>query len=225
MRFCFGAHRLCAVLPLLLVAACASTPVTTPDASVAAPESQPVSTSPFPLEARDIRQALVGNVDVSSSTEKPDLWDRMRSGFSIPDLTMPAVQERTAWYAAQQSYLTRSFERARPFLFHIVEEIERRGMSTELALLPMIESAYNPRAVSSAQAAGMWQFIPSTGKRYNLQQDWWRDDRRDILASTNAALDYLQFLHNTFKDAWLLAFVLPLPILWCIAMIKKVWSS
>ncbi len=204
MRFCFGAHRLCAVLLSLLIAACASTPTIVVDVPVAAPTAQPVTAPPFPLEARDIRQALVGNVDVSSSAEKPDLWARMRSGFSIPDLTMPAVQERTAWYAAQQSYLTRSFERARPFLFHIVEEIERRGMPTELALLPMIESAYNPRAVSPAQAAGMWQFIPSTGKRYNLQQDWWRDDRRDILASTNAALDYLQFLHNTFKD-WHLA--------------------
>lgn len=204
MPYCVGANRLVAVVCPLLIAACASNPVIVAEVPAPIAVQQPVVAVPSPLETRDIRQSLVGNVDVSSATEKPDLWNRMRAGFAIPDLTMPAVQERTAWYAAQQSYLTRSFERARPFLFHIVEEIERRGMPTELALLPMIESAYNPRAVSPAQAAGMWQFIPSTGKRYNLQQDWWRDDRRDILASTNAALDYLQFLHNTFKD-WHLA--------------------
>ncbi|MFN0163628.1 MAG: transglycosylase SLT domain-containing protein [Burkholderiales bacterium] len=147
--------------------------------------------------------SAVANVDVSSRSAQ-DLWQRLRNGFAMPDLANPAAQERTAWYAARPDYLRRSFERARPFLFHIVEEIERRGMPTELAFLPLVESAYNPRAVSPAQAAGMWQFIPSTGKHYQLTQDWWRDDRRDVIASTNAALDYLQKLHDMFKD-WHLA--------------------
>ena len=151
----------------------------------------------------DVPDQRIANIDV---TQQPvdDLWQRMRAGFAMPDLTTQAAAEKTAWYAARGDYLSRSFERARPFLFHIVEELEKRGMPTELALLPLVESAYNPRAVSSAQAAGMWQFIPSTGKQYKLTQDWWRDERRDIIASTSAALDYLQMLHGMFND-WHLA--------------------
>ncbi len=185
----------------LLLAACGSVPLSQP--------AEPVVLTPLPPPAatlvtpQEVLQSSIGNVDV---TAKPaaDLWQRMRNGFAMPELANTAAQDKTTWYAARPEYLRRSFERARPFLFHIVEEIEKRGMPTELALLPLVESAYNPRAVSPAQAAGMWQFIPSTGKRYNLQQDWWRDDRRDILASTSAALDYLQMLHGMFKD-WHLA--------------------
>jgi membrane-bound lytic murein transglycosylase D len=95
-------------------------------------------------------------------------------------------------------------ERSRRYLYHIVDELEKRGMPTELALLPMVESAFNPMALSSAKASGLWQFIPSTGKRYELQQNWWYDGRRDILASTTAALDYLQFLYDMHGD-WQLA--------------------
>ncbi len=200
--------RLLALACPLILAACGSTPVSRV-AEFERPLQQGVTASIPSLQAgaavvpQEVLQLAIGNVDVSA---KPvgDLWQRMRNGFAMPELTNPAAQEKTGWYAARPEYLRRSFERARPFLFHIVEEIEKRGMPTELALLPLVESAYNPRAVSPAQAAGMWQFIPSTGKRYNLQQDWWRDDRRDILASTNAALDYLQMLHDMFKD-WHLA--------------------
>ena len=95
-------------------------------------------------------------------------------------------------------------ERSRKYLFHIVEELELRNMPTELALLPFIESAFNPQAVSSAKAAGMWQFMPATGKSFELKQNAFRDDRRDVLASTRAALDYLQKLYGMFGD-WHLA--------------------
>ncbi|MBL8382739.1 MAG: transglycosylase SLT domain-containing protein [Burkholderiales bacterium] len=201
-------HRLCMGLLPVLLAACGSAPVMQADPLARSESIAPVPAPPAARPAAEVTpeevlQEQIGNVDLRAR-QAQDLWQRMRNGFAIPELASAAVQERTGWYAARPEYLRRSFERARPFLFHIVEEIEKRGMPTELALLPLVESAYNPRAVSPAQAAGMWQFIPSTGKLYNLQQDWWRDDRRDIVASTTAALDYLQKLHGMFQD-WHLA--------------------
>jgi membrane-bound lytic murein transglycosylase D len=133
-----------------------------------------------------------------------DLWQRIRRGFAMPDLESPVVSQRERWYASRGEHLQTVIERSRRYLFHVVEELERRGMPTELALLPMVESAYDPYAYSRAHASGLWQFIPSTGKNYNLEQNWWYDARRDIVASTTAALDYLQFLHQTFGD-WHLA--------------------
>jgi membrane-bound lytic murein transglycosylase D len=129
-----------------------------------------------------------------------DLWQRIRAGFAMPNLDGPIVVERQAWYAARPQQINIMAERSRRYLFHIVEEIERRGMPTELALLPMVESAFNPMAYSPAKASGLWQFIPSTGKNYNLDQNWWYDGRRDIVASTTAALDYLQKLYDMFGD-------------------------
>jgi membrane-bound lytic murein transglycosylase D len=122
----------------------------------------------------------------------------------MPDLQGPLVQDREQWYATRPDYMFRMTERSNKYLFHIVEELERRNMPTELALLPFIESAFNPQAVSSAKAAGMWQFMPSTGKDFDLKQNAFRDDRRDVLASTRAALDYLQKLYGMFGD-WQLA--------------------
>ena len=139
------------------------------------------------------------------STEPPkELWDRIRRGFAMPDLQTDDVTERAQWYASKPEYIQRMTARSSKYLFHIVEELERRQMPTELALLPFIESAFNPQAVSSARAAGMWQFTPSTGKYFDLKQNAFRDDRRDVLASTRAALDYLQKLHRMFGD-WHLA--------------------
>ena len=139
------------------------------------------------------------------STEPPkEMWDRIRRGFSMPNLQTEDVTDREQWYAKKPEYIQRMTARSSKYLFHIVEELERRQMPTELALLPFIESAFNPQAVSSAKAAGMWQFTPSTGKFFDLKQNAFRDDRRDVLASTRAALDYLQKLHRMFGD-WHLA--------------------
>lgn len=133
-----------------------------------------------------------------------DAWERIRAGFTLPELTNKEVMEVQAWYVARPQLVTRIFERSRAHLFHIVEEIEKRNMPMEIALLPFIESGFNPMALSSAQASGLWQFIPETGLRYNLPQSAAYDARRDVLASTTAALDYLQFLYDTFHD-WHLA--------------------
>ncbi len=142
------------------------------------------------------------NLDDSATTQ--DLWTRIRKGFSLPDLDSELVNDHRRWYVARPDYVQRMTDRGSRYLFHVVEEIERRGMPMELALLPFIESAFNPQAMSSARASGMWQFMPATGKDYALKQNLFRDDRRDVLASTRAALDYLQRLHRMFGD-WHLA--------------------
>jgi membrane-bound lytic murein transglycosylase D len=141
---------------------------------------------------------------VDRTLKRDDLWQRIRDGFAMPDLSGPLVDEKTAWYVARPEYLKRVFERSRRYLYHIVDELEKRGMPTELALLPMVESSFNPMAYSRAHASGLWQFIPGTGKRYELTQDWWYDGRRDIIASTSAALDYLQDIYEMHGD-WHLA--------------------
>lgn len=138
------------------------------------------------------------------SMEEVDVWGRIRKGFGIPDLDNPLVTSQTAWYTARPDYIQRTTTRASRYLFHVVQELEKRNMPTELALLPFIESAFNPEAYSSAKAAGMWQFIPSTGRDFNLKQNIFRDERRDVLASTDAALTYLQKLYGMFGD-WQLA--------------------
>ena len=122
----------------------------------------------------------------------------------MPDLDNALVREKTRYYAARPDYVQRMVDRSRLYLYHIVEELEKRGMPTELALLPMVESAFNPMAYSRAHASGMWQFIPGTGKRFELKQNWWYDGRRDVVDSTNAALDYLQKLYGMLGD-WQLA--------------------
>lgn len=138
------------------------------------------------------------------SMEEVDVWGRIRKGFGIPDLDNPLVANQLQWYTSRPDYIERTTTRASRYLFHVVQELEKRNMPTELALLPFIESAFNPQALSPAQAAGMWQFIPSTGRDYNLKQSTFKDERRDILASTEAALTYLQKLYDMFGD-WQLA--------------------
>ena len=140
----------------------------------------------------------------SEATRHRSLWARLRAGFGIPDLESPLVGRHEDYYTNRPQYLQRIVERGKRYLHFVVEEVEKRGMPLEIALLPMIESAYNPTAYSKAHAAGMWQFIPATGKSYGLQQNWWYDGRRDVLAATRAALDYLQKLHGDFGD-WQLA--------------------
>ena len=143
-------------------------------------------------------------LNVASSEEPVDLWERIRDGFALQELDSPLVQNHVAWYANRPEYVRRMVERSQLYLYHIVEEVEKRGMPTEVALLPMIESAFNPKAYSTSHASGIWQFIPSTGKYFGLEQNWWYDGRRDVTAATDAALDYLQKLHDMF-GSWELA--------------------
>jgi membrane-bound lytic murein transglycosylase D len=134
----------------------------------------------------------------------PDLWQRIRGGFRMANLQGPLVQEWEQWYSTRPDYVGRMIDRSSHFLYHVMDEVERRGMPTEVALLPMIESAYNPKAYSRSHASGMWQFIPSTGKDYGLRQNFWYDGRRDPIAATSAALEYLQKLYGMF-GSWELA--------------------
>ncbi|MGE0371970.1 MAG: LysM peptidoglycan-binding domain-containing protein [Gammaproteobacteria bacterium] len=147
--------------------------------------------------------------DAGQETPDPadaaDLWDRIRGGFDFPRHDNARVRAELEWYARHPDYLDRTVDRARPYLHLIVEDLERRGMPLEIALLPIVESAYQPFAYSHGRAAGIWQFIPSTARHYGLKLNWWYDGRRDILASTRAALDFLQALHDELDDDWLLA--------------------
>jgi membrane-bound lytic murein transglycosylase D len=161
----------------------------------AEPSSGPVPLPPPP--------GTVGE-DRRQNDTRINLWERIRRGFAMQELRGPRVAGATQWYASKPDYIDRMSARASLYLFHIVDEIEKRGMPTELALLPFVESAMQPEAVSSAAAAGLWQFIPSTGKIYALEQNLWKDERRDVIHSTRAALDYLQKLYGDFGD-WHLA--------------------
>jgi membrane-bound lytic murein transglycosylase D len=143
-------------------------------------------------------------IDLDDRAARTDLWQRIRGGFAIADIDDRYVKQRERYYSGQPEYVGRMTDRGSRYLFHIVEEVQRRGLPTELALLPFIESAFNPEAVSRARAAGMWQFMPATGAYFDLKQNVFRDDRRDVLASTQAALDYLTRLHKMFGD-WHLA--------------------
>ncbi|MDR0250075.1 MAG: LysM peptidoglycan-binding domain-containing protein [Burkholderiales bacterium] len=133
-----------------------------------------------------------------------DLWEVIVSGYAIPDLQGPLVKKWEQWYSSRPDYVARMIDRSRLYLYHIVHEVQARHMPMEIALLPMIESAYNPNALSTAHASGIWQFIPSTGKNYGLKQNWWVDERRDVLSATDSALNYLQKLYGDFND-WYLA--------------------
>ena len=133
-----------------------------------------------------------------------DLWDRIREGFELEDSNSPLVIKHVRYYSSRPDYVDRMMSRSSRYLFYIVEEVERRKMPMELALLPFIESAFNPEAFSRAKASGMWQFMPATGKDFKLTQNVFRDERRDVIQSTDAALDYLQRLYKMFGD-WELA--------------------
>jgi membrane-bound lytic murein transglycosylase D len=178
-------------------------PPAPPDAPAGAP--LPQAAAPLPADPQPPSAPLYDDARTSEAAQShEDLWARIRAGFAMREIDTPLVQRHEAWYLNRPEYVERMIDRSRRYLYFIVEEIEKRGMPTEIALLPMIESAYNPTALSHMRAAGMWQFIPSTGRRYGLQQTWWYDGRRDVLAATRAALDYLQALHDMFGD-WELA--------------------
>ncbi len=165
------------------------------------PAAQPPPPSPAPTSAP------VASAPESSlqPAQYADLFDRIRAGFALPDPNEAAIDQQLDWYASHPHYLQRAFGRADMYLYYIVKQLEKRHMPLELALLPVIESAFQPYAYSSARAAGLWQFIRGTGSRFGLKEDWWYDGRRDVIASTKAALDYLQSLHDQFNGDWLLA--------------------
>jgi membrane-bound lytic murein transglycosylase D len=164
-------------------------PATAPTAAIAATDAAPDASE----------QPLVEN------TGYPDVWTRIRAGFSMQRLDSPLVKVHEQWIVNNPEYMARMMERSRLYLHYIVEEVEKRGMPTELALLPAIESAYQPLAYSRARAVGLWQFIAPTGRLYGLKMNWWYDGRRDVMASTQAALDYLEKLYNEFDGDWHLA--------------------
>ena len=162
---------------------------------------------PTPVPAAETPEQTPPPAPVPAAAPPPppiDVWQRIRSGFRLTNLDGVLVQRQEQWYAGNPDYVARMLERGSHFLYHVVEEVEKRRMPMEIALLPMIESAYIPQAYSRAHASGMWQFIPSTGKNYGLRQNFWYDGRRDVLAATGAALDYLQKLYDQFGD-WTLA--------------------
>jgi len=188
-------------------------PGTPPSGSAEVPAAPGRPADPIPAAVSGTTTGPVTPIQPSAAAPRPavvatqapvDLWDRIRRGFGMPNLDTELVRQQEQWYASRPDYIQRMTDRSRKYLFHIVEELEVRRMPSELALLPFIESAFNPQAVSHARAAGMWQFMPATGRDYDLKQNFFRDDRRDVLASTRAALDYLQRLHGMFGD-WHLA--------------------
>ena len=165
-------------------------------------------------------QSAIGETtnDTASDTDSQDddatdnnvadnnnIWQRIRAGYALPEKDKGRTLAEINWYARHQAYIDRTVDRARPYLYLIVNEVESRGMPTEISLLPVVESAFQPFAYSHGRAAGIWQFIPSTGRIYGLKQDWWYDGRRDIMSSTKAALKYLSTLQQEFDGDWLLA--------------------
>jgi membrane-bound lytic murein transglycosylase D len=205
---------LAAAIALSLLAGCAALDSQQPPAPVSKiePSSSTTAAAPLPsgpavIPSGDLKPIVPVEAQPRNVTlllPPTDLWERIRRGYRMPDLQSAYVRQQEQFYLQRPEYIQRMAERSRKYLFHIVEELERRDMPTELALLPFVESAFNPQAVSSARAAGMWQFMPATGQVYDLKQNVFRDDRRDVLASTRAALDYLQKLHGMFGD-WQLA--------------------
>ncbi|MCG2593264.1 transglycosylase SLT domain-containing protein [Ramlibacter sp. XY19] len=205
-------YHLLVLVTALALAGCATTqgPEAVPAAGAEAGKPAVQAQAPLPAVIPTGPLSDIQPTDLSASRgvagleAPPDLWNRIRRGFAMPDLAGDLVRQNEQWYATRPDYIQRMTDRSRKYLFHVVEELERRNMPTELALLPFIESAFNPQATSTARAAGMWQFMPATGKDYDLKQNVFRDDRRNVLASTKAALDYLQRLYGMFGD-WHLA--------------------
>jgi membrane-bound lytic murein transglycosylase D len=206
-------RNLLAVGTLSLLGACAHQPAKPP-----VPDHIVTQVAPAPAETAAATSDAAGNaVGATPSLTMPrewqhhngedydDLFDRMRAGFALDEVQEPAIDQQLAWFEHNPEYLERVFQRGQRYMYHVITEVEARGMPLEFALLPVVESAYEPFAYSTSRAAGLWQFIPGTGVRFGLKQNWWYDGRRDVIESTRAALDYLQALHDQFDGDWLLA--------------------
>jgi membrane-bound lytic murein transglycosylase D len=201
----------CIVALALALGACAHQPTATPRERIEAPPSTGVEAVAPPAGAVNPATgatpplAMPREWQHHNGEDYDDLFDRMRAGFALEEVQEPAIDQQLAWFQHNPEYLERVFQRGQRYLYHVITEVEARGMPLEFALLPVVESAYEPFAYSVSRAAGLWQFIPSTGVRFGLKQDWWYDGRRDVIESTRAALDYLQALHDQFDGDWLLA--------------------
>jgi membrane-bound lytic murein transglycosylase D len=221
----------CASAPVTETSPAAQVPVsaTAPESAPVALSTRPANpvnpiaagleqaSPPTPVAATDVVVTEATPADAAAAADAthtlagltpeqyPDVFDRIRAGFKLEDIDSRQIDQQLAWYANHPEYLERVFGRAGLYLHHIVQEIERRGMPLELALLPVVESAFEPYARSWATANGLWQFMPGTGEKFGLKQDWWYDGRRDVLESTRAAMDYLQYMHDEFFNDWLLA--------------------
>lgn len=195
-----------ALIPLLAVAACTTAP-STPKPSFEFVTIPPTVNAELARnlepQAAEIPPGWLSS-ELTVSLGEQDLFERLRTGFGLEDVEHATVDREEQWYASHPDYLDRTFRRGERYLYYIVSQLEERHMPRELALLPVVESAFIPDALSHAKAAGLWQFIPSTGKRYGLKQNAYYDGRRDVVESTRAALDYLEFLYEEFDD-WLLA--------------------
>ena len=203
-------HSSLGSLLLLLCAACAHNPPVAPARQqLELPPTAAPAATPIAPDAGDT--AAVAPIVMPrewqhhNGEDYDDVFDRMRAGFALDEVQEPAIDEQLAWFEHNPDYLERVFQRGQRYLYHVITEVEARGMPLEFALLPVVESAYEPFAYSSSRAAGLWQFIPGTGVRFGLKQNWWYDGRRDVIESTRAALDYLQELHDQFDGDWLLA--------------------
>jgi membrane-bound lytic murein transglycosylase D len=197
-------RRILILSAVLALAACATQAPPPVETAALPPRSNPLPAVTFAPAPPKI--VLVNPFDGADADLEPlppaagDLWDRIVRGYAMPDIHGPLVEKWEQWYAERPDYVARMVERSRRYLYHIVTEVEARNMPTEIALLPMIESAFNPNALSVSSASGIWQFMPATGKTYGLKQNWWFDSRRDVIAATSSALDYLQTLNGEFND-------------------------
>src|SRR5579863_6790484 len=194
---------------LLLLGACAHQPAKPPEREPIVVPAAPTPPQPTvaPPDATVATPSLTMPREWQhhNGEDYDDLFDRMRAGFAFDEVQEPAIDQQLAWFEHNPDYLERVFQRGQRYMYHVVTEVEARSMPLEFALLPVVESAYEPFAYSVSRAAGLWQFIPETGRRFGLKQNWWFDGRRDVIESTRAALDYLQALHDQFDGDWLLA--------------------
>jgi len=203
--------RLIPALLLFALAGCATTGTGTGTDTPVAPEAPEVAVTP-PSSTATIDEHLfippaeIAEEDAVEPHVHDSVWERLVHNFDLPECSTHEESVKWAkWYAKRPEYMTRIFKRAQPWIYHITSEIEERGVPGELALLPIVESAYDPFAYSRGRALGTWQFIASTGKNYGLNQNWWYDGRRDVWASTDAALTYLSTMADMFEGDWLLA--------------------
>ncbi len=198
-------YRILLLLPFLaLLAGCVNNPSKQEQAPQTITETPPAPKIRI-QEALEAFETSEPEEIISPSPESQNLWQYLTRGYQLQDIQHKNIEREIKTFAARGDSLTRQLRKGEPFLYHILHEVRERGMPTEIALLPGVESGFRPMAYSRNGAAGLWQFMPATGRYFGLKQDWWYDARRDPFASTNAALDYLQKLHKRFDGDWLLA--------------------